>query len=443
MKSSELDAFFECAGPQRSGTVISVDGVSATIAGLGGAARLGDCLIIETSKGPSARVSVTQANDDHVGVSAFSTLTGIAPGDRALLDKAGQVARPCEAWIGQVIDPFGYGLGGGTLVQGDKARKIDASPPSANLRKSLGPRLPSGLCAFDTFLPIARGQRLGIFAGPGVGKSTLLNDLAQGIEADIVIVAMIGERSREVGDIIHNKFRPELMKRAIVFVSTADQAPMAKKLGAYLAMTTAEHFRDQNKNVLLVFDSLTRFAEAHREVALSAGEPPTLHGFPPSAFRELARLVERAGPGLSGTGDITALFSVLVEGADIETAPAADTIRGILDGHIVLERKIAERGRFPAVDILRSVSRSLPDSASRSQNELLAEARRVLSLYEDSEIVIRAGLYEKGTDPATDRAIALWPSLDSYLSARSSDGIDDCFDQLRNILQTDEQAVSG
>ena len=254
---------------------------------------------------------------------------------------------------------------------------------------------------------------------------------------------MIGERSREVGDIIHNKFGPELMKRAIVFVSTADQAPMAKKLAAYLAMTTAEHFRDQNKNVLLVFDSLTRFAEAHREVALSAGEPPTLHGFPPSAFRELARLVERAGPGLSDTGDITALFSVLVEGADIETAPAADTIRGILDGHIVLERKIAERGRFPAVDILRSVSRSLPDAASRSQNELLAEAKRVLSLYEDSEIVIRAGLYEKGTDPATDRAIALWPSLDSFLSARSSDGIDDCFDQLRDILQTDEQAVPG
>ena len=177
------------------------------------------------------------------------------------------------------------------------------------------------------------------------------------------------------------------MKRAIVFVSTADQAPMAKKLGAYLAMTTAEYFRDTNKNVLVVFDSLTRFAEAHREVALSAGEPPTLHGYPPSTFRELARLVERAGPGCEGAGDITALFSVLIEGADIETAPAADAIRGILDGHFVLERKIAERGRYPAIDILRSVSRSLPDAASDDENELLTQARQIISLYEDLSLI--------------------------------------------------------
>ena len=435
-----MNAFLTATGPQRSGVVTSVNGVSATIAGLGPSARLGDCLIIETANGKSHRAQITLAKNNAATVSAFASFTGVAPGDHARLDGNVQLAHPCEAWIGHIVDPFGCKLDGTPLPQGKVAREIEGTPPPAILRKPIGPRISSGFCAFDTFLPIARGQRVGVFAGPGVGKSTLLSSLSRDLDADVVIVAMIGERSREVRDFVENKLGPEFMKRAIVFVSTADQAPMAKKLGAYLAMTTAEYFRDTNKNVLVVFDSLTRFAEAHREVALSAGEPPTLHGYPPSTFRELARLVERAGPGCEGTGNITALFSVLIEGADIDTAPAADAIRGILDGHFVLERKIAERGRFPAIDILRSVSRSLPDAASDDENELLIQARQIISLYEDSEMVIRAGLYSPGTDPMTDRAIELWPKLETFLASSASGEAHTSFNQLREIIQTPSQS---
>jgi flagellum-specific ATP synthase len=287
----------------------------------------------------------------------------------------------------------------------------------------------------DTLLPICRGQRLGLFAGSGIGKSTFLGSLATGLEADRVVIALIGERGREVNDFIQHTLTPEMRKRTVVVAATASESPGAKKRAANCAIATAEHFRDQGHNVLFLFDSITRLAEAHRETALLAGEVPALNAFPPSTVRVIAELAERAGPGTEGKGDITAVFSVLVAGSDLEE-PVADMIRGMLDGHIILARPIAERGRFPAIDVLRSVSRCLPKAATAEENDLLREYRRMIALYEEVAPMLRANLYEFGRDLNSDRAIALFPALDNFVATRKAEGIDGSFKELRDILET-------
>jgi len=318
---------------------------------------------------------------------------------------------------------------------------LEHAAPNAALRKTLGERLPTGVCVLDTLLPICRGQRVGLFAGSGVGKSSLLGEIACGVECDVAVVAMIGERGREVRGFIEETLGPEGMKKTVIVASTADQSPLAKKRGAHLAMATAEYFRNKGKQVLLLFDSLTRYAEAHREIALSAGEAPSLHAFPPSTFRTIASLVERSGPGEEGQGDITAVFSVLVAGSD-HNEPVADMIRGILDGHIVLERAIAERGRFPAIDVSRSVSRSLPRAASEEENLLLREARAILRAYEDSETIVRAGLYAHGADAQIDRALEIWPKLDAFIAEKNKVGIAASFEKLNRIVHGARKGAS-
>ena len=286
---------------------------------------------------------------------------------------------------------------------------------------------------FDTILPLARGQRIGIFAGSGVGKSSLLADLARGIEADIVVYGLIGERGRELRDFTETVLGPEGMARAVVIAATSDQAPLIKRRAAWMAMATAEVFRDQGKHVLLMLDSLTRFAEAHREIALTAGEAPSLRAFPPSTANLIASLCERAGPGPFGKGDITGVFSVLVAGSDMDE-PVADITRGVLDGHVVLDRGIAERGRFPAIDVRRSVSRSLPGIASAAENAQLSKLRRVLTAYENAALMIQTGLYAPGSDPAIDEAMTLWPGLDAFFAERAPDGVAASFARLDTAL---------
>ena len=339
---------------------------------------------------------------------------------------------PCDDWIGRIVDPLGRPLDGRPLPSGLEDRRYRAAPPPAASRRRLGTRLDTGLAVFDTLLPIVRGQRIGLFAGSGVGKSTLLSALARGVTADVVVIAMVGERGRELREFVESVLGPEGMARAVVVAATSDQSPLMRRRCAWAAMAVAEHFRDAGRHVLFLADSITRFAEAHREIALASGEAPSHRGFPPSTSQMIMALAERSGPGPEGSGDITAIFSVLVAGSDMEE-PVADILRGVLDGHVVLDRAIAERGRFPAVDVLRSVSRSLPHAATDPENALIGRARAALGLYAESELMIKAGLYVPGSDPKLDEAVRLWPALDG-LAARTSPDAGTSFAMLADAL---------
>ena len=273
-------------------------------------------------------------------------------------------------------------------------------------------RLDTGLRAIDAFLTLGRGQRIGIFAGSGVGKSTLLGMLARSTRADVNVIALIGERSREVQEFIVDTLGEEGLRRSVIVAVTGDQAAMSRVKGAGVAVAIAEYFRDQGKDVLLMMDSVTRVAMAQREIGLAVGEPPTTRGYTPSVFALLPRLLERVGPGAEGT--ITGIFTVLVAGDDMNE-PVGDAVRGILDGHIVLSRKLAHASHFPAIDVLQSVSRVMPRVASAEARAVAAEARRLLAAYAHAEDLLRVGAYEPGADPDTDRAVALHGALTAFL----------------------------
>jgi len=282
-------------------------------------------------------------------------------------------------------------------------------------------------------LPLVRGQRIGLFAGSGVGKSSLLAAMARGVAADVVILALVGERGREVREFVEETLGPDGMQRSIVVAATSDQSPTQRRRCLWTAMTIAEYFRDQGQHVLLLADSVTRFAEAHREVAVASGEMPALRGYPASTAHTITALCERAGPGGGGQGDITAVFSVLVAGSDME-GPIADILRGVLDGHVVMDRHIAERGRFPAIDLTKSVSRSLPGAASSEQNAIIMAVRRLIAKYEQSEMMVKAGLYKEGSDPELDQALQIWPELETFWTTES-DSVEGSFSRLGLMLR--------
>lgn len=402
----------------RIGRVAGVGSGSVEVIGLGNHSRVGDLVEITGRNDTVFPGEVVSLARDAVQVMTYGACDGVGLRDPArLLPLTG--ARPDESWIGRTLDAFGTPLDGYPLQKGSKIVNLKAPAPPATGRKQIGERLRTGLAAFDTMLPLARGQRIGIFAGSGVGKSSLLAKMARGVDADIVVFALIGERGREVRHFIDNVLGPEGMKRSIVIAATSDQSPLVKRRAGWMAMAIAEYFRDRGKHVLFLADSITRMAEAHREIALTAGEAPSLRAFPPSTANLISGFAERAGPGLIGTGDITAVFSVLVAGSDMEE-PVADITRGVLDGHVVLEREIAERGRFPAIDVRRSVSRSLPDAATPEENQLIERARKVLGAYEMAAPMIQTGLYSVGSDPEIDEAIRAWPRLDAFFTE------DDC-----------------
>ena len=385
-----------------------------TVSGLSGAASLGDQVRIERRGQSDMGGEVLQLTRDAVVVLPDRSAEGVVIGDMVKLQGQNSIA-PDNSWIGRVVDPAGRPLDGRPLMRGLVPRALRTDPPKATERRPLGARLETGVAAFNTLLPLVRGQRIGLFAGSGVGKSTLLAKFACGVSADVVVIALVGERGREVREFVDHVLGPEGMARSVVVAATSDQSPLVRRRCAWTAMAVAEHFRDQGAHVLLLTDSITRFAEAHREVALASGEEASLRGFPPSTAHMIMALCERAGPGTETSGDITAVFSVLVAGSDMEE-PIADILRGVLDGHVVLDRKIAERGRFPAIDLLRSVSRSLPAAASGEENQLIARARQLLGAYDRAEMMIQAGLYATGSDPLIDAAVSVWPEVDGFLA---------------------------
>ena len=299
-----------------------------------------------------------------------------------------------------------------------------------------------GVRALDAFTTSRRGQRLGLFAGSGVGKSTLLSMLARGAECDVAVISLVGERGREVREFIEDDLGPEGLARSVLVIATSDSPPLMRREAALSAMAIAEYFRDQGKSVLLLMDSVTRFCMALREIGLSAGEPPATRGYPPSVFAELPRLLERAGPGYPDQGMITALFTVLVEGDD-QNEPVADAVRGILDGHIILDRKIGEQGRYPAIDVLRSLSRAVPGCNSSEENALTQRARSAMATYQRMADMIRLGAYKSGTDREVDEAIALMPRLNQFLSQGRNERSTraEAFEQLAQIMQTIPQTT--
>jgi flagellum-specific ATP synthase len=321
------------------GRVISVAGGLLRISGLSGAARLGDRVQVQTARGQLSG-EVLQMEAAALLILPDEAAEGVALGDRVRLMGPSEIA-PSDDWIGRVIDPFGAPLDGRPLLRGPVARPLRAAPPAPARRHPLGSRLETGMAVFNTLLPIVRGQRMGLFAGSGVGKSMLLGHLARHMQADVVVVALIGERGRELGEFVRHVLGPEGMARAVIVTATSDRSALVRRRCALAAMAVAEHFRDAGRHVLFLADSITRFAEAHREVAIAAGEMPALRGFPPSTAHTIMSLCERAGPGEGGQGDITALLTVLVAGSDMEE-PVADILRGVLDGHVVLDREIAQ-----------------------------------------------------------------------------------------------------
>lgn len=418
---------------QPVGRVIATDGGQVLVAGLTRTASLGDQVVIFVSGGVRIQGEVIRIEGAHLTVMPDGSLTGLSLGARVVRRDPLSVA-PSRHWLGRVIDANGRPLDGRPLSQGSVARGLKSSPPPAAFRRGFGPRLRTGSNALNTLLPLVRGQRIGLFAGSGVGKSSLLATLVQNVDCDVVVVALVGERGRELRHFTQEVLGAEGMRKCIVVAATSDRSALERRRCAWTAMSVAEHFRDEGKSVLFIADSITRFAEAHREIASATGEVPVLRGHPPSTAQLITALCERAGPGVDGTGDITAVLSVLVQGSDMDE-PIADILRGVLDGHIVLDRVIAERGRYPAINLLRSVSRSLPGAASADENAVISKVRSLTSLYEQNAMMIRSGLYTEGTDSELDLAVKIWPEIDAFLGQCGPTTPEQGFDRLRLILR--------
>ncbi|HTI67796.1 MAG TPA: flagellar protein export ATPase FliI [Caulobacteraceae bacterium] len=375
---------------------------------------------------PPLPVEVVGFRDTRALLMPFGSVEGVAPGAEIRIAPEGSAVRPTLAWRGRVVDAFGEPIDGkGPLPQGPVAYPLRSAPPAAHARGRVGERLDLGVRSMDVFTTCCRGQRLGVFAGSGVGKSVLLSMLARNADCDAVVVGLIGERGREVREFIEETLGEEGLARAIVVVATSDEPALKRRQAAFLTMALAEYLRDQDQEVLMLMDSVTRFAMAQREIGLAAGEPPTTKGYTPTVFTELPKLLERAGPGPirpDGTqaGPITAMFTVLVDGDD-HNEPIADAVRGILDGHIVMERAIAERGRFPAINVLKSISRTMPACQTPPEREITMKARQALAAYANMEELIRIGAYRAGSDPIIDRAIVLNPELEGFLRQDKDD----------------------
>jgi flagellum-specific ATP synthase len=311
--------------------------------------------------------------------------------------------------MGEPID------GKGPLPAGPAPYPFRNAPPPPHARRRVGGPLDLGVRALNTFTTCCRGQRMGIFAGSGVGKSVLLSMLARNVAADVSVIGLVGERGREVQEFLQDDLGEAGLARSVVVVATSDEPALVRRQAGYLTLAIAEYFRDIGKDVLALMDSVTRFAMAQREIGLSAGEPPTAKGYTPTVFTELPRLLERAGPGTDQQGTITGIFTVLVD-ADDHNEPIADAVRGILDGHIVMERAIAERGRYPAINVLKSNSRTMPRSADPQYLPTITRSRAVMATYADMEELIRLGAYRPGTSPEVDEAIALHRPLEAFLA---------------------------
>ena len=401
---------------RRFGRVARIEGLLVEVTGAGGAISLGGQVKLSSGSGKQISCEVVGFRDGRALVMPLGNLEGMSLAARADFDDKPAVIYPSTAWLGRVLNAFGEPEDGkGPLPQGTTAYSLKAQAPTAHARNRVGGKLDLGVRALNAFVTCCKGQRMGIFSGSGVGKSTLLAMLARNTKADAIVIGLIGERGREVKEFIEDDLGPEGLARSVVVAASSDEPPLVRRQAAYVAMTVAEQLRDQGLHVLLLMDSVTRFAMAQREVGLSAGEPPAQKGYTPTVFAELPRLLERAGPGPADReGSITGLFTVLVEGDD-HNEPISDAVRGILDGHIVLERNIAERGRFPAINILKSVSRAMPGCNTAQEQRIVAQARAPMATYDDMAELIRLGAYKSGTNAEVDNAIRLNPHLEAFL----------------------------
>lgn len=392
------------------GRVRSVSGLTISASGL--PAPVGAMCAIERTSGPPVDAQVVGFRDDVTLLMPLGDPQGVAVGQVVRLVRTGQHVPVGPDLLGRVIDARGEPLDGGPSLLGAATAPLHAPPPAALERSAIDRPLSVGIRSINSLLTIGIGQRMGIFAGTGVGKSVLLGMMARYASADVNVIALVGERGREVRAFIENDLGPDGLKRSVVVVSTSDQSPVLRVRAVFAATAVAEYFRDRGQDVLLMVDSLTRMAMAQRQIGLSAGEPPATKGYPPSAFSLMPQVLERAGR--TPTGSITGLYTVLVEGDDL-TEPVADAARGILDGHVWLSRRLASRGQYPAVDVLESISRVMPEIVSKAHLEAALKVRRQLAVWRDIEDLVNIGAYTAGTSPEYDLAIQMRPRIEAFL----------------------------
>jgi flagellum-specific ATP synthase len=404
----------ELDGVEIYGRVVGVRGLMVEVAGPLHAMSVGARVIVETAA-KTIPCEVVGFSGEHALLMPFAPLEGVRRGCRALVTSVPGAVRPSAGWLGRVVNALGEPIDGkGPLLLGPSPYPFRNLPPLAHARRRVGAPLDLGVRALNTFVTCCRGQRLGIFSGSGVGKSVLLAMLARNVVADVTVIGLVGERGREVQEFLQDDLGDAGLGRSVVVVSTSDEPALMRRQAAHVTLAVAEYFRDEGKDVLVLMDSVTRFAMAQREIGLSAAEPPTAKGYTPTVFTELPRLLERAGPGTE-QGTITGIFTVLVDGDDYNE-PIADAVRGILDGHIVMERAIAERGRYPAINVLKSVSRTMPRAADPAYLPAITRARQVMATYADMEELIRLGAYRPGTSAEVDEAIRLHSPLEAFLA---------------------------
>lgn len=405
--------------------------VGLMIESQGPVSSIGDvCYIhVQGKKSRKIRAEVVGFKDENIILMPYTTVTDISPG--SLVETTG---KPLEikvgtSLVGNVLDSLGQPLDGSLLPKGLREVPTEQEPPNPLLRPPISEPIEVGVRLIDSLLTVGNGQRVGIFAGSGVGKSTLLGMIARNTKADINVIALIGERGREVREFIERDLGLEGLKRSIVIVATSDQPPLMRIKGAYTATAIAEYFRGKGMKVMMLMDSVTRVAMAQREIGLAIGEPPTTKGYTPSVFSVLPKLLERTGTSIEGS--ITAFYTVLVDGDDMNE-PIADTVRGILDGHYVLDRELANKGQYPAVDVLKSISRVMNQISSKRHMKAAESLRESLSTYRQSEDLINIGAYKKGSSQEIDRAIALYPQILNFLKQQTDEKvtIDDGIEQL-------------
>lgn len=397
------------AMPRVTGSVTSVVGLTVSVEGI--SATVGDLVMLELPTGKLA-AEVVSASGGRLACMPLGPVFGIGPGIE-VASTGGPLQIPVgRALLGRVLDGLGMPIDGQGPLAGTQQVSVEHAAPAALSRQRVDRQLGVGVRAMDALVPVGRGQRLGVFAGSGVGKSTLLSMIARGTEAEVAVIALVGERGREVREFIENDLGSVGLQRSVVVVATSDQPPVVRLRAAFVATRIAEWFRDEGADVVLMMDSITRVATAQREIGLSAGEPPATRGFPPSVFALLPRLLERAGP--AARGSITGIYTVLVEGDDFND-PIGDTVRSILDGHVVLDRRLATSGHYPSIDVLESVSRVAPAITSREQRAAVIEVRRLLAAHREAKVLLEIGAYVPGTNPDVDRARELMPAIEGFL----------------------------
>ncbi len=417
----------------RGGRVRTIAAGHYTVSGLSQHVRLGEFVAHQSATGVHMG-EVVRVEPDLIYVCPIEPGEPIGVGDMVLRQGEFRLA-PDASWCGRTISSLCRPIDGkGPLAQGSVERSITSFPPPSMTRSRVDKPFRTGVKAIDIFTPLCFGQRLGIFAGSGVGKSTLLSMLAKADAFDKVVITLVGERGREVREFIEDTLGDNMAK-SVVVVTTSDESPMLRKMAPLVGMTIAEHFRDQGDNVLFIADSVTRFAHAIREVAIAAGEPPVARGYPASVFTEMPRLLERAGPGLEGSGTITAIISILVDG-DNHNDPIADSTRGILDGHIVLDRALADEGRYPPINPLSSISRLSRKAWTSDQEKLVSRLKSLIHSYEETKDLRLIGGYRPGTDPDLDMAVKQVPVVYEVIKQSPGDrAVIDAYTELANALR--------